>query len=122
MHFSERLLDGAASRLVAFVVGKTSGEDDRAVNGADDLENAEKMGIAGEFISAIGALDAGEKTSFRKLLQNLGEDRQGDMVGIADFLGAGGPLTGQSKMAEGNQAVVGFFGELKHFNRGLKVS
>ncbi len=36
------------------------------------------------------------------------------MVGIADLFGAGCALTGECKMPEGDQAVVGFFGELEH--------
>ena len=36
------------------------------------------------------------------------------MVGVAYFFGAGGTLTGEGEMAQSDQAVVGFFGELEH--------
>jgi len=115
VYFSKRFFYGALAELVALIVREAGSEDDRAIDDADDFENADEIGVAGELVTAVCALDAKQKAGLAQLLENLGENRKRDMVGVADFLGAGSALTGESKMAEGDQAVVGFFGELEHF-------
>ncbi len=114
VYFSERFFYSALAGLVALVVGEAGGEDDGPVNDADDFENANEVRITGEFVSAVGALDAQEEASLAQLLEDLRKDRKRNVIGIADFFGAGGALTSEGKMAEGDQAVVGFFGELEH--------
>ena len=114
MYFSERFFYGALAGLVALVMSEAGGEDDGAVDNADDFKNADEVGVPSKLVAAVGALDAQEEAGFAQLLKDFGENRQGDVIGVADFFGAGGTLTGEGEMAEGDQAVVGFFGELEH--------
>jgi len=124
MNFSKGFFYGALTRLIALVVSETGSQNYGAVDYADHFEDTDAIRISGKFIAAIGALDAQKKTSFTKLLQDLRKNRQRDMVGFADFFGASRTITSQSEMAESDQAVVGFFGELEHWilDCGLKLS
>jgi hypothetical protein len=64
MYFSKRFFHGALPGLVALVVSEAGGEDNGAVDNADDFENADEVGIPGEFVPAVGTLHAQEKASF----------------------------------------------------------
>ena len=70
MYFSQRFFYGATARLVAAVVGKAGGQDNGAIDGADDLENADVLGIASDLVAAIGdQIDLSDQ--FEYIIANL---------------------------------------------------
>ena len=89
MHFAQGLFYGATANLVAAIVCEAGGEDHGAVDSANDIEDANALGVAGKLITPVGALNTLEETGLAQLLQNLREDRQGDTVGLGNFFGAG---------------------------------
>ncbi len=64
VNFSERFFYGALAGLVALIVGEAGGEDHGPVDDADDFKNANEVGIPGEFVAAVGTLDAQEEAGF----------------------------------------------------------
>lgn len=108
---AERLAHGAAIGLVAgAVIGKTVSENNGAVDGADDFERGDTRGVAGKFITAIGAGERLDDAGFGQLLHDLGEKGDGEMVSVGNLARAGGRVGSGSEVAEGDQPVIGLFG------------
>ena len=116
VHFSQRLADVAAVALVALSADGDAGSDEqRAVDGANHFEGRNRVGGAGQRVSAVGAVLRLQQASLGQALQNLGQSLGRNAVGIGDILRAararGGVL---GEMLHRHQRVVGLFGEFQH--------
>lgn len=112
---AQRLAHGAVFRLIAgAVLGEAVREDHRAVDGANHFESADAAGVARQLVSAIRARDRPQNTGLRQLLQDLRQQRDRQVVGIGDILGAGGRAGNRREVPQGDEAVIRFFGQLEH--------
>ncbi len=114
--------EGFANRAVIGLVadavfGKAVGQDDGAVDGADDFEGGNALGIAGEAVASVGAGHGAENFRFGELLQYFSEQRDGEVISVRDVFRAGRG-TGGGEVAQGDETVVRFFGELQQFESG----
>ena len=117
MDAAQGLAHGAAIRLVAgAVIGKAVGEDDGAINGANDFERGDALRGTGQPIATVGAGKRLDDAGFGQLLHDLGEQGDREMIGVGDFAGAGGGVGSGGQVAKGDQPVVGFFGQFEHWN------
>ena len=117
MNLAQGLADGTFVRLgAAFAVfGEAVGKDDGAINGADDVQRRDFVGVAAEAVAPIGALLRAEESGFVELLEDFGEEGEGDMVALGDLFGGGDAVGGvYGEVLEGDESVVGFFGEFEH--------
>lgn len=117
MNFAKGLADGAFIGLGATgsMVGKAVRQDDRSVNRTDGVEGRDFARIATEAVAAVGALFRSKKSRFVQFLEYFRKQRERDVIALGNFLGAGDALAGvDCQMLEGDQSVVGFFGEFKH--------
>ena len=115
MHPAQRFADSAVFRLIAGTVfGEAVGQDYRAVDGPDYFEGADAPCVPSQFVAPIRACDRVQNTRPSELLQDLGEKRDGEMVGVGYVLGAGRCAWDRREVAQGDQAIVRFFGQLEH--------
>src|ERR1700761_5782234 len=91
IYFSQRFFDGAVAREVAGAVnGDAAGDEQRAVNGADDLEGGDGGGGAGQCVTTVGAGVGDEDAGTGEGLEDLGQELRRDVVGLGDVLGGAG--------------------------------
>jgi len=127
VNFAQRFFDGAMAREVASSVNRNAtGDEERAVDGADDFEGGDGGRGAREGVAAVGAGVGDEDAGAGEGLKNLGEELRRDVVGLGDiFCGAGagevelgagflGEVSLLGEIFEGHEAVVRFFGEPEH--------
>jgi hypothetical protein len=111
--------DGAmACEVAGSVNGDATSDKERAVDGADDLEGGDLGGRPGERVTAIGSGVREEQTGASESLQNLGQQRRRNVVGLGDILGALGGNAGHGgllgEVLERHEAVIRFFGQTEH--------
>ena len=81
--------DGAMAGEVAGAVnGDATGDEERAVDGADDFEGGNLAGGLGQRVAAVGAGVGDEQAGAGEGLQDLGQQGRRDVVGLGDVLGA----------------------------------
>ncbi len=115
MDAAQRFANGAAFRLIAgAMLGEAMRQNHGAVDGADYFESADSIGVACQFVAAVGTRHRPEDSRAGELLEDLGEQRHGQMVGFGHVLGAGRCARDRGKVTEGDQPVVRFFGQLEH--------
>ena len=95
--------DGAmAGEVAGSVNGDATGDEEWAVDGADDFEGGDLVGRPGEGVAAVGAGVGDEQAGAGEGLQDLGQQRRRDVVGLGDVLGAlGGRGMGRSTARRG---------------------
>jgi len=80
----------AALGLIAlFMLGETGGQNDRAIDQADDFEDGDVRRPARQTVAAMGPCSGFQEALLGQFLQDFGEQRQRDTVAVGDFLGAG---------------------------------
>ena len=112
--------------MLAGVLGKAGGQDDRTIDRPDHFHGADAVRIASQSVAAVGSGDRLQHPASSQLLQNLGQQRKRQTVSISHLLGAS-RNTGlaEGEMTERNQSVVRFFGELEHpgpFQSNIRIA
>ena len=127
VYFAQRFFDGAmAGEVAGSVNGDAAGDEERAVDGADNFEGGDAGRGTGESVAAVGAGVGDEQAGAGEGLEDLGEELRRNVVGLGDVLrGAGacevevgtgllGEVSLLGEIFEGHEAVVRFFGEPEH--------
>ena len=97
------------------MVGKTSGQNNRTIDRTDRLERRNFPRRPGKTVTTVGALLRNQKAGLGELLQHLRKDRQRNVIRLRNILRARTPAVRRDrKVAERDQTVVGFLGELEH--------
>ena len=79
------------------------------------VERADLARLFCELIAAAGAVLCGHEALARELLEHFRHERRGDAVLFGNFVGAARVHIAMCReVFYGDQAVVGFFGQLKH--------
>src|SRR5580698_984580 len=85
--FAQRLFDGAGAVQVASAVnGDATGDKQRAVDGADDLEGINLRGWACQRVAAVGSCRRDQDAPAGQCLQNFGEQLRWNVIRIGDGL------------------------------------
>ena len=87
--------DGAMTGEVAGSVNRdATGDEEWAVDGADDFKGRDLGGRTGQGVAAVGAGVRDEQAGAGEGLQDLGQQRRRNVVGLGDVFGALGDAWG----------------------------
>lgn len=73
---------------------KAMSEDDGSVDGADGVEGGNFACVAAKAVTAVGALFGAEEAGLVEFLEDLGQERERDVVALRNFLGTGDTVAG----------------------------
>jgi len=76
-----------AREVAGSVNGDATGDEKRAVDGADNFESGDFVGRSGEGVTAVGAGVGDKQTGFGEGLKDLGQKLRRDVVCLGDVLG-----------------------------------
>ena len=109
----QRFLDGAAGgELAGLCAFCTGGDEQRPVDGMDDLEGRDLARVACQSITAVHPGVGAQKPHFGEPLQDLGQQLRGNPIGVGHVLGAvRRGLWVLGKILESHQPIIRFLGE-----------
>jgi hypothetical protein len=114
IHLAQRFADVATITLAALPANGDTGRDEqRPVDGLNDLERRNRMRGARQPVTAVGAVLRMQQASLRQPLQNLGQRLWRNTEGIGNVFraGAASSLTSMvGQVLHGHQRVVRFLG------------
>ena len=116
VYLTQRLADGALVGGVADAVARDARRDQhRAVDCGNYVERADLAGLFCQLVAAAGTVLCCYEALARELLEHFRHERRGDAVLFGNFVGAARVHVAMCReVLDGDQAVVGFFGQLKH--------
>lgn len=120
MYLPQRLSNNAPLRVAALTMfGEAGGQNDRSINLANHFKRVNRLGRPRQPISAIRTLLASQQSGPNQLLQDLGEKRQRNPIALRNLFRASRTVpfalsSPHRQVLDGNQAVVGFLGQLEH--------
>lgn len=119
---AQRFANRTVVRLIARpVLGKTMRQNHRTVDRPNHFKRADQLRIASQTVPAVRPGNRPQNSSFRQLLQDFSQQRDGQMIRIRNVFGAGRGVQ-RSQVPQSDQTVVRFFGELEQIELGPFVS
>lgn len=116
VYFAQRFSHGALVGRIADSVARDAGRDqDRAVDRRNYIKRADLTGLFRQLVAPARTVLRCDEALARELLKHFRHERRGDAVLLGNFIGAARVRVAMRReVLDGNQAVIGFFGQLEH--------